>query len=296
MWDYDEFVAKAVQYFRRGADHPSNDDEFALWMLLGVEFLLRSPLARVSPALLATADGPSILHAVGVVDPKADPKSVPLKTVIERLQKIAPEEFTSQRAEEAAWLSNLRNAELHTSSRALADVPPEKWLPRFVRVVEAISRTLNKPAEELLSSEVLEQGRRLIDAADKRLTAEVRRRIELHKASFNALRPEEKEHRLRELLFTGSSVVVSCPACSNDGWNTLEVARWTKEKLVDDKIVYERVSTVTSFNCAACDLVLRGSDEIAAAGLEQQYTDTLTRDVSDQYGADDVIDYGHETN
>ena len=262
-------------------------------MLLGAEFLLRAPLARLSPALLATPDGPSILHAVGVQDPKGDPKSIPLKTVIERLQKIAPETFTVQRAEDAGWLANLRNAELHTSYAALAGVPTEKWLPRFVRVVEALARHLGETVEQLLSKEVLEQGRALIDAADKRLTAEVARRIAEHRARYEQLLPEERERRLASLLFSGSTITASCPACSNDGWVTLQVVRSTAGRLVEDELVYDRISTATSFSCTVCELVLRGSDEIAAAALQQEYTHRLSESIADRYGADDVIDYDY---
>lgn len=40
MWDYDSLLAKTQVYLQRAEDHPhANDDEFALWMLLGLEFL-----------------------------------------------------------------------------------------------------------------------------------------------------------------------------------------------------------------------------------------------------------------
>ena len=59
MFSYDEFIAKSKLYFGR-ADAAS-DDERAIWQSLGLEFLLRAPLARQSAALLALPEGDSIL-------------------------------------------------------------------------------------------------------------------------------------------------------------------------------------------------------------------------------------------
>jgi hypothetical protein len=69
MWDDEEFLSKAKLYFVRGRDHPQvEDDVLALWLLLGLEFLLRAPLARVNPTLLADPNGESVMHAAGFVD------------------------------------------------------------------------------------------------------------------------------------------------------------------------------------------------------------------------------------
>src|SRR5437870_3462073 len=113
MWSYDDFLAKAKLYMARAAQHDRADDEFALWLLLGLEFLLRAPLAQVHPTLLASPEGPSLLDAAGFSDPTREPKSVAITTVLERLKVIVPS-FSQQRFEDASFLINLRNAEVHT--------------------------------------------------------------------------------------------------------------------------------------------------------------------------------------
>jgi hypothetical protein len=47
MCSYDSLLGKARIYFIKGREHPHADNEvFALWMLLGLEFLLRAPLGQ----------------------------------------------------------------------------------------------------------------------------------------------------------------------------------------------------------------------------------------------------------
>jgi hypothetical protein len=41
MWGFDQFIAKARLYFQRAEDRDRYDEEFTLWLLLGLEFLLR---------------------------------------------------------------------------------------------------------------------------------------------------------------------------------------------------------------------------------------------------------------
>jgi hypothetical protein len=79
MWDYDGLIGKARIYFERAeAVDEADDDAFAVWLLLGLEFLLRAPLAKVNPVLLADPNGDAILHAAGfpsgpdAKDPKVD--------------------------------------------------------------------------------------------------------------------------------------------------------------------------------------------------------------------------------
>jgi hypothetical protein len=143
MWDYDGLIGKARVYFERAeAVAKADDDAFAIWLLLGLEFLLRAPLANVHPVLLADPNGDAILHAAGFPGgPDAkEPKSIQLTTVISRLRRII-ENFTSDRENDATLLTALRNRELHSSEAPFASIEVALWLPRFTRVAEVICTT-----------------------------------------------------------------------------------------------------------------------------------------------------------
>src|SRR5581483_6220400 len=101
------------------------------WHLLGLEFLLRAPLAKIHPSLLATVDNDSVLSANGIPTQR-EPRSVMTGVVIDRLAKIVSG-FAGQADDDAIALMNLRNAELHGSNAAVGDAANEFWLPKLVR-------------------------------------------------------------------------------------------------------------------------------------------------------------------
>lgn len=187
MWDYPSLYGKALLYFRRADNHPRfDDDEFGIWTLLGLEFLLRSPLAKMHSSLLAAPEGNSILHAVGILT-EGDVKSVPTHTVITRLPHIVPK-FDNDRVRDAKILMNIRNAELHTGDAALANTSMNLWLPRFLRVAEAICEFLDVEVEDLLGESVVAHARSLVDEEDKRIESLVKLKISEAEKFFESLR------------------------------------------------------------------------------------------------------------
>jgi hypothetical protein len=101
MWEYEGFIAKAQLYFTRGREHPAADDDvLAHWLLLGLEFVLRAPLAKIHPALLAEPNGNAIMNACGVPSAldSTSPKSIQTKAVILRLGSIVPGLIKIERA------------------------------------------------------------------------------------------------------------------------------------------------------------------------------------------------------
>jgi hypothetical protein len=304
MWAYDSLLGKAQTYFRRAVDHPhaddaDDDDEFAIWLLLGLEFLLRAPLAKVNPTLLADPTGESILHAAGYPG-SAEPKSVPTHTVISRLGRII-DAFTKERQDDATILAGLRNQELHTGAAPLA-VPSAHWLPRFTRVVDVVCDHLGVDPKDMLD-EVVDQGRALVDAEDRKLKHEVSLRIAASKAFLSGLTAEEvaarraKVPRRQDLRYAGPVTVaealnrvesdnltfVKCPACSEDTpIETIRVRR-TREHIRDDEILYEVVHVATGLACDICGLKLSGTAEITAAGLAQQYTKVESESIQERF-------------
>lgn len=297
MWDYDSLIGKASTYFDRAREvADADDDAFALWLLLGLEFLLRAPLARVSPALLADPNGESIMHAVGFPGPRAtEPKSIQAKTVILRLGHIV-DGFTTDRQDEASILTALRNSELHTGNAALATVETVQWLPRFTRVVEVLASHLGIDPSDLIGSDILEHGRALVDAEDKKLEHDIATRIAAAKRFAEQLIDTEVAARRSISIVSASTPFepVACPACDSSAALELKPIRTTNEQLVDEEIVRDVIFVSNRLECPVCGLVLTSNGEIKCAGLPQQITRTESESFEDRYLSYVEDDYGND--
>ena len=182
MWAYDSIYAKAITYFERAQNHSSSTgDEFLIWNLLGLEFLLRAPLAKIHPSLLAAPEGDALLHATGVkLSSELNLKSVTAQTILKRLPHIISD-FNDERVSDANILLNMRNAELHTGSSIATSTKRQFWLPKLIRVADVITVHLGVSLQDLLGQEVVAEGRSLVDAEDKKLIHDVKLRIQIAK-------------------------------------------------------------------------------------------------------------------
>ena len=299
MWDYDGLIGKARVYFERAESvAEADDDAFAVWLLLGMEFLLRAPLAKVSPMLLADPNGDAILHAAGFPsgsDAK-EPKSIQATTVITRLRRII-EAFTAAREDDATILTALRNRELHTSEAVLASIDIPLWLPRFTRVAEVICTHLGLDATDVVGKEVMDWGRALVDAEDKKLAHEVATRIATAKAFAEQLTGTEVHDRWETARASRKypAVVVDCPACGLKVAVELEPIRTTNERLDNDEIVRDIISVARGLHCPVCNLALTSTAEVSTAGLPQQHTRTETETFEERIlSSYEPDDYGND--
>lgn len=294
MWDYDGFIGKARLYFGRAQGHQRvENDVLAVWLLLGLEFLLRAPLAKVNPTLLAdpNPNGNAIMYAAGFpVTPGDQPKSIQANTVISRLG-IVITEFGKERQNDATFLVGLRNAELHGSGSPF-EMDVAQWLPHFTRVVDVVCPHLGLDPVDVVGVDIIVHGRSLVDAADKRLEHEVNKRIAAAKMVFSHLRTEEIEARRalfpRRLSFgcppgmtitawvatmrvPSSIELVRCPACNEEIPMLLQAVRATDKRLEKGEIVRDVVYIAIGLSCPMCDLELVNTAEIRAAKIPQQY-------------------------
>ncbi len=296
MWDFDSLIGKAQLYFQRAQDHPHvDDDEFALWLLLGFEFLLRAPLARVHSSLLASPEGNSILHSVGITT-ITEPKSVPSHTVIDRLAHVVPS-FGGDLQTDARRLLALRNNELHTGSAALSSIGTEVWLPRFLRVAEVLCEHLGLAVDDLIGKEIAAHGRRLADAEDQQLCSDVGKRVATARGVFEKLQSADVQAR-RWIPDTTSRIQlerVECPACKEGAPLFLDPVRTTNEEIIDEAFVRNVILVATAMKCGVCGLTLNGTAEIRCAGLPQQLTRTESESFYDRFVHDYVdYDYGND--
>ncbi|GAA4714573.1 hypothetical protein GCM10023215_67200 [Pseudonocardia yuanmonensis] len=288
MWNDDEFIAKAIAYFEKADVSPASADDpvdadAAMWLLLGLEFVLRAPLARVHPTLLAVPEGTSILHAAGYAPPNSNPRSIPTKTVVERLAHIEPA-FNDDRKRDALFLADLRNGELHTSAAVLESLEPEVWLPRFLTVVESLCNHLNIFVDDLLPATVYERASAARVVADKALRAAMQKKIESAREFFTHLRADEVEARAaaRPPRPTGKMTrTIECPACAKStaivSCGPGRTSRGTYDEdagTIDFSITY----LAESLDCHTCDFTLETTNEIIAAGLPRLHIDRYEED------------------
>lgn len=294
MWDFEGMLGKAKTYFARAAEHEhSDDDEFVIWHLLGFEFLLRAPLAKVHASLLAAPEGDSILAANGVPT-TSEPKSVPSHTVISRLMQIVPD-FTKDRQAEAVALLNLRNVELHTAASAVGNVSNEFWLPKMLRVAGPICDYLQIDLEDVLADDVVELGASLVDLEDKKLAHEVRVKIEEAAKFVAKLSQSEIDSRTPAtpaFRWMQQPPYVICPSCKVQVPIEREAVRTSGERLVEDSLYRDVIYVATALACPVCTLELSNTAEIVAAGLPQQFTETEEEDLSERF-QQDVMDYDY---
>lgn len=297
MWDFDSIYGKAKTYFARGAEHEhSDDDEFVIWHLLGFEFLLRAPLAKVHPSLLAAPEGDSILSANGIPISN-EPKSVPSHTVVTRLMQVVPD-FTKERQQDSTTLLNLRNVELHTGEAAVGNVSNDFWLPKLLRVAEVVCAYLDVELDDLLEGDVVELARALVDLEDKKIAHDVAKLVEEAKTFVSKLSAAEIASRA-PLASSGfvwpPAQKVACPACASEVSIKVERVRTSGERFVEDSLVRDVVYVASSFICPVCNLDLDSTAKIVAAGLPQQFTEEEWEDLSDRFQQDVMEeDYGND--
>jgi len=299
MWDYDGFIGKARLYFGRAQGHQRiEDDVLAVWLLLGLEFLLRAPLAKVNPTLLADpSNGNAIMYAAGFpIEPGDRPKSIQARTVISRLGIVIPE-FGKERQNDAIFLVGLRNDELHGSICPF-EMDIAEWLPHFTRVVGIVCAHLGLDPADVVGREIIDQGMSLVDAADRRLEHEVYKRIAAARLVFSRLRTEEVEARrallprrlssdqvydgfppgmaiaaqIADMRIPWSIEFVRCPACNEEIPMLLQAVRATDKRLGDlGEVVRDVVYIAIGLSCPVCGLELTNIAEIRAAKIKQQY-------------------------
>lgn len=293
MWDYDGFVGKAKVYFARGADHNTADEEFAMWHLLGFEFLLRAPLAKCHASLLtAPNDNDSLLAANGIARLK-DPRSAPSTLVIDRLKSAVPQfGDDNSAANDSRFLLNIRNAELHTSDAVLAGTTTGLWLPKLIRVARLITSHLGLQIEELLDVKIVDLGDKLIDVADKKVERDVHAKMETAKAFLKKLNDGEIKERVASInaitnlgsihLFAAGARVI-CPACQNRVYAPRTLIRTGQEHLEGEAVTWENVFLIERLDCPVCDLKLENAAELAAAGITTLVSEEARESLDEWY-------------
>src|SRR5712672_503379 len=278
-WSHDGLWAKAVIYAQRATDEDRDGPLFPLWATLALEFVARSCLAKVHPALLADPrEGENLLHAFGF-NAVGTPRSVPALTVFRRCRQIVGE-FTEDDLKKAMTLIERRNAELHSGTAAFEGLKTGLWLSDYFRISEILLKGQGKSLVDLLGVDEAAGAEKMILASQEKVIGDVGKAIAEAKKHFEELEPAIQEEKRKAATIQTKALpsldaeAVDCPACGSKAVLRGERVA-VKDPRLDDSdgtISRQMVILPTSLTCLACSLGLKGHASLHAAGLGGNYT------------------------
>jgi hypothetical protein len=301
----DSLWQKAKLYARRATAAAPGDPTFGLWATLALEFLARSSLASVHPALVADPTEPQyLLYAFGYRTDRA-PRSIAAKAVFARCEAIIPA-FTDTERKFSMGLIERRNAELHSGEPAFHDHPSSQWLAEYHRVCEILLGFQGRSLGHLIGADEAKTARRLIRAADSNVKGKVLSEIAQRRTAFDDLAPNVQSKLRREaglqaranVLERALSQRIRCPACASFGATWGQRVRSGEPLAEEDTVVIRTVVLPTRFVCYACELRLNTHAQLHFAGIGDQFTVNEYTEPSDFYGLyqPEPEDYGEYMN
>jgi hypothetical protein len=280
---------------------------FPLWCSIALETLSRAALAFVHPSLLADpTKGSNILYVFGYYNEKEPAKSVPMKTVLDRLTKII-EPFTTKEYDICMNFMERRNRELHSGGAAFEDYPTKVWLADFYRICNILITFQKKEMKDWLSDDDAKIALEMIKKDHNKIKATVKKLITTNKDEFyrkskadqKTLREKaEKSHLFGIHSTRVYSSHILCPACKSKALISGQIARTNEPTLDGDEIVRQISILPTEFICWACELKLSGYDQLQAADLGGYINQEERFDAKEYYDFDPVDfyepDYGND--
>lgn len=280
---------------------------FPLWCSISLETLSRATLAFIHPSLLADpTKGSNILYVFGFYNEKEPVKSIPVKTVFERLMKII-EKFTVKEFDICMNFMERRNRELHSGGAAFEDYPTKVWLADFYRICNILINFQKKEMKDWLSDEDAIIALEMIKKDHNKIKATVKKLIKQHKDAFYG-KTETDQKVLREKAENtsffggfGTKIYASktlCPSCKSKADISGQIAR-SNEPYLDGEVIVRQISILpTEFYCVACELKLSGYDQLQASDLGGYINQDERIDAKEYYDFDPSDfyeeDYGND--
>jgi hypothetical protein len=294
-FDADSLRSKASLYFERAFSFDSDDYLFAFWCHLAIEHLSRAAIASVSPVLLASGRRAHMLHyALGLVEVDDDEiESITSGTVIELCERFIEGFGPAERAT-CEQARRRRNAELHSTSAAMNDLPPG-WLGRFFAACRVLVEQLGLELNDLLphenvqlveqlivedAQEVRETVRNAIDTAHilaGELSSTERGRRE--EAAARALLPESDplgarpSSGFRQTTHLRLLRELPCPGCKTAVALFGEVISHNPVRMDSNgQLVKTQIAIPSLLRCPVCELRLEGVAALTNAGVADPVT------------------------
>jgi len=284
--------AKSQLYIRRGfrAQAAGDFEEYQLWGSLALELLGKATLASFHPALIADPKHYESLFAACGKDISPDVKTIAAKTLFARLGHVE-KAFDARRQKFCEQMSLRRNSELHSGESPFSGMKSELWEREFWGAIVVLLDTQKQNLQAWLGGEDAKAPEAILEQANEARTWAVADRIKRAGEDFlskykdpaqrkkiidEATRFRWWEKRGKIHLVPDGDATQSCPAC---GANAVVLGSLWHEEIIDEEPtedayleVVEKLFSMEEFYCPACELHLFGTEEIAAAGLPEQFT------------------------
>jgi hypothetical protein len=231
------------------------------------------------------------LFAASGVNLGTDIKAITFRTLFDRLRLIikAFDEKTKAFCDE---ISERRNAELHSGEAPFKEMKLSAWEGRYWHAAQLVLQRMDSSLEEWLGASRAEAPKQIVEHARRATIDAAGVRVERAKESFEKRPRKDRDAALKEAtskdisfypqlrtLF-GGRWRVTCPACSGAAimGGTQFHEEIVEEYLEDGEELVEKTYISERFFCPVCELRLDGQDEIGAADLEVEHTETETRE------------------
>ena len=235
-----------------------------------IEFMVRGALCKVNPALNAAMETESILYAAGV-QPRKDPLTVSIGEGFKRLQRLLPK-LSEDVVAKVEALIMARNRELHNDTSDISLLIAKEVMPSVhLLVVETLVFSQVEAAQMTAVATAINRDRR------KRVADLIRS----HKDRFFSLSEDDQVAKRKNstpgfvsaVLKSGHHIIAQkCPACATLGVVAASPVGRSAPLLRSNELIEEVRVIPTQFECKACDLTIKGLDELMAAGFAHEFT------------------------
>jgi len=297
---------KSKTYIARALAAKSRHEmgEYQLWASLALELLGKSALAAIHPCLVADPQSYVSLFAAAGMHVGTDLKTITAKTLFERISHVS-KRFDKKTQEYCETMSLRRNAELHSGEAPFEAMIPASWEGRFWHTAQVILEINGQTVEGWLGADqakapkellaeythaIVEAAKVRVETATEEFAKRPRKEREAAHAQADKLTPREVRRSFE--LLEDSIWATKCPACQSKAF--LAGVKYAEEVSEEQEEEYQDEETVDvsfvaeEFQCPSCGLHLDSREEIAAANLEVEHTETETRqrEYEPDYGND----------
>jgi len=123
-----------------------------------------------------------------------------------------------------------------------------------------------------------------------------RPRLQAHKKAFDSKPKEEQEEliqaaKLAAIKLRTGELLEECPSCTADGIVSGTKVKEFAEKYEDEELKMDVQYLAAGFNCPSCGLYLKGVEEVAHAGLDTHFIETVSTSLHDLYEPEHYQEY-----
>jgi hypothetical protein len=303
----DALLGKSKLYIQKALRRKDDDDldEYQLWASLALELLGKAALATKHPSLIVDPHHFQSLLAACAINISTDIKTIAAHTLFDRL-KVLHRSFNEKVSSFCFKIAQRRNAELHSGETPFRSMRSDMWEAQYWHAAQLILDTMGLSLENWLGSARAEAPKNIVKHAAEAKKHAVSIRIRHARETFEERKKSERERALADAedrksyhyrdLFTVSgdrNWEGRCPACRGKAFLT---GNQIEEQVLDtyqdnDGAAWESVEKFYSaeqFRCPVCDLFLTDLDEIEAANIDSDHSETDERELQyePEYGND----------